>query len=100
VLAALEDSGLTMAAFAVREGLDRQRLRRWRRVLGAPSRGPLFEEIPRHEVLAAGAVVTEPEAVGVLEVVLASGRVVRVPPAFDAPTLRRLLAVLDEVGAC
>lgn len=100
-LAAFEDSGLTMAAFVVREGLDPQRLQRWRRVLGAPSRGPEFEEIPRREVLASGAVVAEPEAAGgVLEVVLASGRVVRVSPAFDAPTLRRLLAVLDEAGAC
>jgi len=32
---------------------------------------------------------------GSLEVVLALGRVVRVPPGFDATTLRQLLAVLE-----
>jgi hypothetical protein len=33
---------------------------------------------------------------GTLEVVLGLGRVVRVPPGFDATTLRQLLAVLEE----
>jgi hypothetical protein len=31
-----------------------------------------------------------------LELVLGSGRVLRIGPAFDAPTLRRLLSVLEE----
>jgi hypothetical protein len=35
-----------------------------------------------------------------LEVVLADGRAVRVAPGFDAATLRRLLAVLEEGGPC
>jgi hypothetical protein len=33
-------------------------------------------------------------------VVLGDGRIVRVAPGFDAATLRRLLAVLQEGGAC
>jgi hypothetical protein len=35
-----------------------------------------------------------------LELVLSSGRVIRVPPGFDAGTLRQLLAVLEEKPAC
>ena len=98
-LAAFEESGLTMAAFAAREGLDRQRLQRWCRTLGARAGAPAFEEIPRAEVVRA--LATEPEARnGGFEVVLTSGRIVRVPRAFDTATLRRLLAVLDGVDAC
>jgi len=105
VLAAFEESGLTMTAFAGREGFDCQRLQRWRRVLGASVAAPAFEEVPRAEIVPAlGPVASEaakPEADGgALEIVLTSGRVVRVPPSFDTATLRRLLAVLDEVDAC
>jgi hypothetical protein len=32
-----------------------------------------------------------------LELVLATGRVVRVPPGFDADTLRQLIAVLHNL---
>jgi hypothetical protein len=35
-----------------------------------------------------------------LEVVLRDGRTVRVPPDFDAATLRQLLAVLAEAPPC
>jgi transposase-like protein len=35
-----------------------------------------------------------------LEVVAPSGHLVRVPPEFDAATLRRLLAVLEEATPC
>jgi transposase len=35
-----------------------------------------------------------------LELVLASGRVVRISAGFDAATLRQLLAVLDEDPSC
>jgi transposase-like protein len=35
-----------------------------------------------------------------LEVVATSGHLVRVPPEFDAATLRRLLAVLEEATPC
>ena len=34
------------------------------------------------------------------EIVLPSGRVVRVPESFDASALRRLLVVVDEARAC
>jgi len=36
----------------------------------------------------------------ILELVLRSGLVVRVPPGFDAGTLRQLLSVLEEKPSC
>ena len=42
----------------------------------------------------------EPAQASTLEVILAGGRAVRVFPDFDAPTLRRLLALLQGEGAC
>jgi transposase-like protein len=35
-----------------------------------------------------------------LQVVLGSGRIVRVPPGFDAATLRQLLVILEEERPC
>jgi transposase len=35
-----------------------------------------------------------------LELVIGSRRVVRVPPRFDADTLRRLLTILEESPSC
>lgn len=102
-LAALDRSGLTLTAFAIREGLEPQRLSRWRRELAAATR-PVFEEvIPSvtspvvDEGMAAKAAPSERER---FEVVLTSGRVVRVPASFDVGTLRRLLAVVEEAGPC
>jgi hypothetical protein len=37
---------------------------------------------------------------GSLEIVLAGGRRLRVGPRFDPPTLRQLLAVLEEAPRC
>lgn len=85
-------SGLTLRAFARREGLDPQRLRRWERQLGgatrsaAPPKATFVELAPR-----AAAVV--------VEVVLRSGVVLRVSDAVDPVALRRLVSALDE-GAC
>jgi hypothetical protein len=35
-----------------------------------------------------------------LQVVLGSGRIIRVPPGFDAATLRQLLVILEEERPC
>jgi transposase-like protein len=95
-LAALERSGLALTAFAIREGLDPQRLSRWRRRLAASS--PLFEEIVASEVIASEAAISKDREP--FEIVLVSGRVVRVPESFDTGALRRLLAVVDEERPC
>jgi hypothetical protein len=89
-LAALDASGLRPSAFATREGLDVQRLQSWRRKLGAkpktrpaPASRPAFVEVrPRS---------SEP-----IEIVLRSGRVLRVPESIDSAVLRRLVDALDE----
>ncbi len=86
-LTAVEESGESLAAFAKREGFSAERLYRWRRKLAEEA----FVEIERESV--------GPDRGGVLEVVLATGRVVRVPRDFDAVTLQRLLALL-EADAC
>jgi hypothetical protein len=86
-LSALEESGESLAAFAKREGLSSERLYRWRAKLTKQA----FVEV-RPEPMRA-------EDGGVLEVVVATGRVVRVPSDFNASALRRLLSVL-EADAC
>jgi hypothetical protein len=45
-------------------------------------------------------VVAGPLTAPMLEVVVAPKRVVRVPPEFDAATLRRLLTLLEEATPC
>jgi len=99
-LAALDRSGLTLTAFAIREGLDPQRLGRWRRQL-ATAAPPVFEEVvpgaPAATADQGAATWAERER---FEVVLVSGRVVRVPESFDVGALRRLLAIVEEVRPC
>jgi hypothetical protein len=93
-------SGLGPSAFAIQEGLDPQRLTRWRRQLAAAA-PPTFEEVIPVVTAAALDTAAEVHRAGErFEIVLPSGRVVRVPESFDAGALRRLLAVVDEVRAC
>ena len=99
-LTALKQSGLSPSAFATREGLDAQRLWRWRRQLGTTT-ATAFEEIVRHD--AAPGLDREalpPPERERFEIVLRSGRVVCVPVSFDATALRQLLAIVDEVRPC
>jgi transposase-like protein len=92
VLAAMDASGLSVAAFAGREGLDPQRLYFWRRRLEtglvevAPA--PAFIEV-RH--------AAERERV---EIVLRSGRIVRVAESIDVGVLRHLIEALEQGPAC
>src|ERR1700679_2108092 len=78
-LVAWEDSGLELTALAIGAGLDPQRLTRWRRRLAATGL-PTFEEVLPGVALAT---VERDALCGVgrerFEVVLPSGRVVRVP---------------------
>jgi transposase-like protein len=99
-LGAWKESGLQMSAFAAREGLDPQRLWRWRRQLGTPD--PMaFEEIVHRDATSprGGEEIARAEREP-FEIVLASGRVVRVPASFDATALRQLLTIVDEVRPC
>lgn len=99
-LTAMAQSRLGLTAFAIREGLDSQRLSRWRRRLGSPVSVEFEEVLPTviATALDGSGSVRAPEER--LEVVLRSGRIVRVPDSFDARSLRRLLETIDESGAC
>jgi len=90
VLTAQAASGLSVAAFAAREGIDPQRLYFWRRRVDAGSveAPPEFIEV-RH--------TAERERV---EIVLRSGRVVRVAESIDADALRRLIVALEQDPVC
>jgi hypothetical protein len=83
VLARLEASGMALREFAEREGLDCQRLYRWRAQIGAVAK-PAFVEIAR------------PTSEARIEVVLRSGHVLRVAPGFEAESVRRLVAILGD----
>lgn len=87
-LTAYRASGLSLKAFARHTGLSARRVRWWRDRVAAPrvSAAPTFLPV---EVVSTTAMPAPP-----LEVVVAGGPVVRVPVAFDAATLTRLLAVL------
>ena len=91
VLAAQGASGLSVTAFAVREGLCPQRMHYWRRRLGRPvaaSPAPAFVE------------VRLPAEREFVEVLLRCGRIVRVTEAIDPSILRRLVDALEEDSTC
>ena len=89
-LARWQRSGLTMRAFCRRESLSEPSFHAWRRELRRRD----------HEKTS---VRSRPAFVPVrvsasspfLELVLAAGRVLRVPPGFDGPTLREVVAALE-----
>jgi transposase-like protein len=98
-------SGLTARDFCAERGVSEPSFYAWRRTIrqrdqqgrrqprrndaGRTGTKPVF--VPVQVVPAAPAAVA-----GALELVLGQGRVVRVPPGFDAPTLRQLLTLLEE----
>jgi len=100
VLQAQAVSGLTLSAFAARQGLNLHRLYQWRRRLGASApKPPTSEEVPRSQVAK-----RPPEPARAvherLELVLSSGLIVRVGESFNAETLRRLLDVVGGRRTC
>jgi hypothetical protein len=89
VLAALASSKLSLPEFAAQEGLEPQRLRRWRsRLAGEAHRPapppPVIELRPSPNL----------RPVEPIEIVLASGVVVRVSEAIDPAALARLVTAL------
>jgi transposase len=89
----LKKSGLSIRAFAAREGLPSGSLSHWKwkleRQSGQALRPTRFVELKTSGPGLGGPAVP-------YEVVLASGRVVRVPRGFDAVELGRLVGVLEE----
>jgi hypothetical protein len=92
---------MAIGVFAAREGLDPQRLARWRRRLAVAAEVPTFEEVTASvtRVPLGGDAAVAVEGAW-FEIVFPSGRVVRVPASFETNALRRLLSVVDEVQGC
>ena len=94
LIEAWRESGLTLASFSRRYGLNRQRLQRWAGRLG-PVREPseLPEQMRFHPVrVASGGPSAQPH---VLEMILDEGIQLRIPEGFDAAYL---LEVLDALA--
>lgn len=88
-----EASRLSPSAFAEREGLDVQRLYRWRRRLGREIRRVVAAAAPTF-------VEVRTQRAERVEVVLPSGRVVRVSEDIDGEVLRRLVVALEQSEPC
>lgn len=99
VFAAWEESKLPATEFAGEHGFDVQRLYWWRRRLGkSHDRGEArarFEEV----VVKAEQPAAEEGGPG-LEITFPRGLGIRVRSDFDEQTLRRLLRIVREDGAC
>lgn len=99
VLAAGDHTGVSLAAFARRYGVDPRRLYWWRGQLSKEVKPVMFKEValarvhlPVRPALLAGDVTTG------FELVLRSGHVVRVSATFEGVALRRFLEVLEKSG--
>jgi transposase-like protein len=92
-------SGQTIRGFCREHGLSEAAFHSWRRTIArrdgqVPSATPVEPEpifVP---------IRVTPAATAPLELVIGSGRIVRVSPGFDAATLRTLLAVLEGDSPC
>ncbi len=98
VLGQCERSGLTMAEFARRRGISPHTLAWWRHRLRATATVKSARQAEDGPARFTEVVFGGPSsAPGVAEVVLRSGRVLRVPLAgADAEVLRMLVGVLEE----
>lgn len=92
-------SGQTAEVFAARRGLNPGTLRWWSSTLQRPAarEGAHAAEAGFARVVPVDIATAPPAEPAALEVVLPSGRVVRVRPGFDAALLRDLLAALETL---
>lgn len=95
ILATLVASGLSLGEFARREGLEAQRLRRWQRRL-AREAPPARPTRPAKPASAPELIEIRPRRAEPIEIVLASGRVLRVTETVDVAVLARLVAALEH----
>lgn len=93
VLARWRASGRSLRSFCEREGIDRQRVQRWKTKLGDP--GPTVSQVQLHEV----AIVPDDSASHGSETLTLErpdGWRIHAGPGFDEAALDRLLAVLER----
>jgi transposase-like protein len=98
LLAQWRDSGLSVRAFCRQHRLTEPNFYAWRRILDQrDAHGPRFvpvRVVPEPQPPAGND--SAPTAQAALELLLGPTRRLRIAPGFDAPTLRRLLALLEE----
>ena len=82
-----QSSGQTIRAFCHAQRLSEPSFYAWRRRISERAQ-PAFVPVR---------VTPTPSTSIPLELIIASGRVVRVPPGFDSDTLRQLIAVLHNL---
>ena len=101
-------SGQTIRAFCDNRGLSEGSFHAWRRTIAERDRQaaslPIVDRaadhLPAFVPVRVTGTPTASSSILALELVLGQGRVIRVPPGFDADTLRTLLAVLEEGPSC
>ena len=101
VLDELVASGMTVAAFARSRGLDVQRLWWWSRRIGRSGPVPATMALPQAAPFAPVHIVEARQATPSalrFEVVLSTGRKVRLGDDFDTDSLQRLVRALEEVA--
>jgi transposase len=98
-----KDSGLSAKEFASETGINARSLSWWQWQLGTNAKEPTLacprrrrRRSPKDAPPMTFVEVSAPAASAALEVVLRSGRSIRVPTGFDEPTLERLLVVLER----
>ncbi len=89
-------SGLSVRDFCVRHGLAQPSFYAWRRTLA--QRDAEVQFVPVR--LAAEPTAASTNEGAALELLLNGRRLLRVGPGFDAATLKRLLALLEEDRPC
>jgi hypothetical protein len=87
-------SGLTIRAFCERHHLSQPSFYGWRRA--SQQRDAVASTLVPVQLVHDD----EPVAASIVEVVLPGGPTLRVPPRFDAASLRQLLLVLQEGRSC
>lgn len=89
-IAAQRSSGLSTSAFALREGLDPNRLRKW------------MKKLERSTGLTTAATFIEVARVasGPIEIMMPSGVTVRVAETIDALALARIVHALESAERC
>jgi transposase len=88
-------SGLSVRAFCAEHDLAEPSFYAWRRTL-AERDASAVPFVPVRVAPEPRLQTTADASTGTLELVLGAGRRLRIGPGFDAPTLTRLLALLEE----
>ena len=86
---------LSIRAFCLAHGLSEPNFYAWRRLLQQRDAAAV-KFVPVRVVAAAKPAATVASVAAGLELVLKSGRLLRIGSSFDGPTLERLLALLEE----